>query len=39
MLVTANPGCHMQIAAGLRGAGSDINVLHVMDVLDRAYAS
>ena len=39
MLVTANPGCHMQIAAGLRSAGSDIHVLHLMDVLDRAYSS
>lgn len=38
MIVTANPGCHMQIAAGLRAAGSDIDVLHVMDVLDRAYS-
>lgn len=39
MVVTANPGCHMQIAAGLRAAGADIAVVHVMDVLDRAYSS
>ncbi len=37
MLVTANPGCQMQIAAGLRAAGAPINVVHLMDVLDRAY--
>ena len=39
MLITANPGCQMQIAAGLREAGSAIPVVHLMDVLDRAYAT
>ncbi len=37
MLVTANPGCAMQLEAGLRAAGKDMPVLHVVEVLDRAY--
>lgn len=39
MLVTANPGCQMQIASGLRAAGAPIAVVHLMDLLDRAYAA
>ena len=36
-VVTGNPGCMLQIAAGLRSHGrSDIPVLHVVEVLDRA---
>ncbi len=38
VLVTANPGCAMQIESGLRRAGSDVRVLHIMEVLDQAYA-
>jgi glycolate oxidase iron-sulfur subunit len=34
--VTANPGCMLQLAAGLRSRGSSIPVLHVVEVLDRA---
>ncbi len=39
-VVTANPGCILQIEAGLRahGAGA-VRVLHLVEVLDRAYAS
>lgn len=37
VLVTANPGCHLQIEAALRRGGSDIRVMHLMDVLDSAY--
>jgi len=37
LVVTANPGCQMQIAAALRDAGSRIPVVHLMDLLDRAY--
>jgi glycolate oxidase iron-sulfur subunit len=37
VVVTANPGCQMQIAAGLRAARAPINVVHLMDLLDRAY--
>lgn len=38
-VVTANPGCMLQLAAGLRARGrDDIPVLHVIEVLDRALA-
>jgi glycolate oxidase iron-sulfur subunit len=37
MVVTANPGCLMQIQAGLRAARSPVTVVHLMDLLDRAY--
>ena len=37
LLVTANPGCQMQIQAGLVAAGSSVRVVHLMDLLDRAY--
>jgi glycolate oxidase iron-sulfur subunit len=39
IVVTANPGCLMQIQAGLRAAGSQVTVVHLMDLLDRAYAA
>ena len=35
-VVTANPGCILQIQAGLRARGLDLPVLHLVDVLDRA---
>jgi glycolate oxidase iron-sulfur subunit len=36
-VVTANPGCMLQIAAGLHDRGrDDVAVLHVMEVLSRA---
>jgi glycolate oxidase iron-sulfur subunit len=38
-LVTANPGCEMQLAAGLREARARTRVIHLMDLLDRAYGS
>jgi glycolate oxidase iron-sulfur subunit len=37
LVVTANPGCLMQIQAGLRAARSPVRVVHLMDLLDRAY--
>ncbi len=37
-LVTANPGCILQIEAGLRARGSTVRVLHIVEILDRAYA-
>ena len=37
LVVTANPGCEMQLAAGLRRDGSPARVVHLMDLLDRAY--
>jgi glycolate oxidase iron-sulfur subunit len=36
-VVTANPGCILQLAAGLRARGRAGEVLHVVEVLDRAY--
>lgn len=39
VLVTANPGCAMQIESGLRRAGSRVRVLHVVEVLEAAYAN
>ena len=35
-LVTANPGCHLQLAWGLREAGMKQEVLHLMELLGRA---
>jgi glycolate oxidase iron-sulfur subunit len=39
ILATANPGCALQIANGLRAAGASIEVLHVVQLLDRSYAA
>jgi glycolate oxidase iron-sulfur subunit len=36
-VVTANPGCILQIQAGLRDKGLPVQVLHIVEVLDRAY--
>ncbi|OLE37991.1 MAG: hypothetical protein AUG00_06685 [Candidatus Rokubacteria bacterium 13_1_20CM_2_70_7] len=38
-VVTANPGCILQIQVGLRAHGSEVPVLHIVEVLDRAYKS
>ena len=38
-VVTANPGCILQIQQGLREAGSTVKVLHLVELLDRAYGS
>lgn len=39
VVASANPGCTMQIAAGLREIGSAMQVLHPIQILDRAYAA
>ena len=39
VVATANPGCMMQLAAGLRELGADIEVVHPVELLDRAYGS
>ena len=39
LVVTANPGCEMQLASGLRADGSRATVIHLMDLLDRAYST
>lgn len=38
-IVSANPGCMLQLEAGLRERGRDVEVVHIMTLLDRAYAS
>ena len=38
-VVTANPGCLMQIQSGLRHAGSNVRVVHLLDLLDEAYGA
>jgi len=38
-LVTANPGCILQIQAGLRAHGAEIRVMHLVEILDRAYGA
>ena len=36
-VITANPGCIIQILQGLRATGSPVEVLHIVEVLDEAY--
>jgi glycolate dehydrogenase iron-sulfur subunit len=36
-VVTANPGCILQLEQGLRERGGSVRVLHLVEVLDRAY--
>jgi glycolate oxidase iron-sulfur subunit len=36
-VVTANPGCIIQIAQGLEAAGARVEVLHLVEVLDESY--
>ena len=36
-VVTANPGCMLQLEQGLRSAGESTAVSHVVDILDEAY--
>jgi len=36
-IVTANPGCLLQLRAGVAQHGTGQEVLHVMELLDRAY--
>jgi glycolate oxidase iron-sulfur subunit len=38
VVATANPGCALQVAAGLRAAGYRAGVRHVVELLDDAYA-
>ena len=37
VLATANPGCHLQIARGLRDAGLELAVFHPVSLLAMAY--
>jgi glycolate oxidase iron-sulfur subunit len=37
IVATGNPGCLMQIGAGVRGAGLAIRVVHPVELLDESY--
>jgi glycolate oxidase iron-sulfur subunit len=37
VLATANPGCHLQVARGLKAAGATVQVAHPISLLARAY--
>jgi glycolate oxidase iron-sulfur subunit len=37
ILVTANPGCHMQLGAGARMFNADCHIAHVIEMLDESY--
>ncbi len=37
LIVTSNTGCHMQLVAGVRRAGLQARVMHVVEVLDLSY--
>jgi glycolate oxidase iron-sulfur subunit len=37
ILVTANPGCHMQLGAGVRKFKTDCRVAHIVELLDESY--
>jgi glycolate oxidase iron-sulfur subunit len=39
VIATANPGCHLQIAAGLRAEGHDVPVVHVVELLATALVA
>jgi glycolate oxidase iron-sulfur subunit len=36
VIVTTNPGCLLQLRAGVRERGADIRVMHIVDLLDEA---
>jgi glycolate oxidase iron-sulfur subunit len=38
VVVTANPGCYLQLRARLRATGSKTEVRHIMELLDEASA-
>ena len=37
LVVTSNTGCHLQLIAGVRKAGLNARVMHVVEVLDESY--
>ncbi|MFQ5860996.1 MAG: (Fe-S)-binding protein, partial [Dehalococcoidia bacterium] len=39
VIATANPGCVLQLEAGVRGVGLPARVCHVVELLDEAYRS
>ena len=39
LVITANPGCAIQMAAALRASGSSAGVRHIVDLIDESYAA
>ncbi len=39
VIAAANPGCILQLAAGVRAKGTPVRVAHVIELLDEAYAN
>jgi glycolate oxidase iron-sulfur subunit len=39
LVATGNPGCLMQIGAGLHQAGAGVRVVHPVDLLDASYSA
>ncbi|HZQ36210.1 MAG TPA: (Fe-S)-binding protein [Dehalococcoidia bacterium] len=37
VVITSNPGCQLQLEAGLAKAGAAVQVRHIVDLLDEAY--
>jgi glycolate oxidase iron-sulfur subunit len=37
VLVTANPGCHMQLGAGIRMFAAQCRIEHIVELLDESY--
>lgn len=37
IIVTTNTGCHMQLLQGVKQSGLNVEVLHLVELLDRAY--
>jgi glycolate oxidase iron-sulfur subunit len=37
VILTANPGCMLQLRAGVESSGVRRRVLHVVELLDEAY--
>ena len=38
IVVTTNTGCHMQLLYGVRKFGLDIEVIHLVELLERSYS-
>ncbi|MFN2528752.1 MAG: (Fe-S)-binding protein [Candidatus Baltobacteraceae bacterium] len=39
IVITANPGCELQLRGGLRSNGASLEVKHIVTILDEAYES
>lgn len=39
IIATANTGCHLQLAHGVRRVGLDVRVVHVVELLEQSYGA